>query len=133
MGSSSREAYKVGSQLPRDSPLTPTLSPNPERSGFPFAGSKSYSSKSSSSVYVSSVGVVSKPTVAVATTPLPLLLGSMTLTLGALLYPNPPAISLISRTPPSSPITGTALAPTPPPPEITTMGPVPPPLVVIPV
>ena len=84
-------------------------------------------------MYVRSVGVVSKPTVAAATTPLPLLLGSITVTLGALLYPNPPAISLISRTPPSSPTTGTALAPTPPPPEITTMGPVPPPLVVIPV
>ena len=67
-----------------------------------------------------------------ATTPLPLLFGSITLTFGGDLYPNPPAVTTMSKIPPSLPIIGTAAAPTPPDPEITTIGP-PVPTVPIPV
>ena len=73
-------------------------------------------------MYVKVVGPVLIPIEEIATVPLPLLLGSITETLGGDLYPNPPCINLISRIPPSFPMTGIALAPTPPLPEITTRG-----------
>ena len=48
--------------------------------------------------------------------PTPLLQVSNSLDCGGVLYPNPPSVTIAARTDPSVPITGTANAPTPPPP-----------------
>ena len=56
------------------------------------------------------------PRVVFNTVPTPLLQESNSLDCGGVLYPNPPSVTIAARTDPSVPITGTANAPTPPPP-----------------
>ena len=53
-----------------------------------------------------------------STVPTPLLHESNSLACGGVLYPYPPSVTIAERIDPSLPTTGTAKAPTPPPPLI---------------